>query len=89
MPAAEPTRVFEECAKRRMNAQESPPIDYMRKFSAVIKDFLKAISCCQSSCMNQTIDQISEENLAHLMERMQELTEIIHALRSQPQISAV
>lgn len=53
----------------------------MRRLVIKIKDFLKAISCCRSSCMNQTIENISIEHFEAMTDRLEALTEIIQVLR--------
>jgi hypothetical protein len=56
------------------------------KVLVALRDFLKNLTCCQSSCMNQnqTIENNIHKELDELRDEILELTKIIHLLLTRP-----
>lgn len=50
------------------------------RFILALRDFLKSISCCHSSCMN-TYENITIEHFEAMTDRIEMLTDMVHALR--------
>ena len=41
------------------------------------KNFLKSVNCCSSSCMNQTIQALDEENLKIIQELQEQVAGLV------------
>lgn len=50
------------------------------KLFLLLRDFLKSLSCCQSSCMNQTIENNIQQELDDIRNEIKELIHIMNLL---------
>jgi len=51
------------------------------KLAVAIKDCLKTINCCRSSCLNQTIETINIEHLDTILSSVEQLKEAVEEIR--------